>query len=119
MKKTAYKILMWWCVALVVVGIVILATGHSWGILQIAISAGLAYSAYRKVKAIEEQQSSEELPDVSYHFPNEVDLGNDEYLEKVKLSDEFQKAIGLTSPIYVRKKKKKEKKDKSKDGMVD
>lgn len=49
-KKVAYKVLMWWCIALVIAGAIILATGNSWGILQIVISAGIAYSAYRKVK---------------------------------------------------------------------
>ena len=109
MKRTAYKVLMWWCIALAVAGAVILAMGNTWGILQIVVCAGIAYSAYRKVKDIEIQQSNEELPDASYTFPDEVDLSDGEYLKKINLSDEFREAIGLKGPIYEKKKGGKKK----------
>jgi len=116
-KKTAYKILMWWCIALAVVGVVIFAMGNTWGILQIVISAVIAYSAYRKVKDID-RQLNEKNSDVSYIFPDKVDLGNKEYLEEVKISDEFRNAIGLKGPIYTRKRRKREKEEEVKKGLV-
>lgn len=108
MKKVAYKVLMWWCIALVIIGIVLAILGNTWGILQAAISAGIAYSAYRKVKDIE-KQINEKYSGVSYIFPDKVELGDDEYLEKFKISDEFREAIGLKEPLYVKKKRKKKK----------
>lgn len=53
MKRTANRILMWWCIALAVVGIVIFATGSTWGIFQTIISCFIAYTAYRKAYGTE------------------------------------------------------------------
>lgn len=53
MTKTANRILMWWCIALAVVGIIIFATGNTWGIFQTIISGFIAYTAYRKAYGTE------------------------------------------------------------------